>query len=317
MTPSDAPVIDGVGLNLTGLPDGRLDLLPERLARWKALGCTHVEVTARRLDLVVGGRLLRRRCEAVAEMLAEAGLKAVLHANHAINLMDSVEPDQHEAAAAASIEAATILGAHSMVLHSGKSPRAVWAGSADGLLADERDRLRRLGDAAGATGVRLAVENMIAQDEAGLFGYGCSPAALAEQLAETGHEWVGACLDFGHGWLSATRLGFDFVAEIEALSPFVWHLHLHDNCGRPGRAMSGDAGDDVALGFGDMHAPMFLGTIPWAALLPRMRFRPRTFGGIELAGRFDAEAATVVATARAIAAHLNTGAPLADPYARN
>lgn len=308
------PVIEGVGLNLTAMPDGRLDLLPAVLAHWKALGCTHVELTARRLDLVVGGRLDARRCGAVAEMVAEAGLRPVLHANHAINLMDHAA-DIHEAAAAASIEACRILGAHSMVMHSGRVPKAYFAESGAALMADERDRLRRLGDLAGRSGVRIAVENLGTAPSSVNHVYGASPMALAAQLDAVGHEWVGACLDFGHAWLAAAWAGFDYIAEVEALSPFVWHLHLHDNCGRPGKADSGDEGDEATLGLGDMHCPMFMGTIPWAALLPRMRFRPRTFGGIELKGRYREHAGTVVATAHAIAAHLNEGAPLVNPYA--
>lgn len=78
-----------------------------------------------------------------------------------------------------------------------------------------------------------------------------------------------------------------------------------------------DGGDRVALGFGDMHAPMFWGTIPWAELLPRMRFRPNTYGMIELAGRYNHEARTVVDTAWAFAAFLNGTADattLESPY---
>ena len=310
------PVIDGIGLNTTSLPDGRLDLLPAMLARWRAVGCSHVELTARRLDLVVGGRLFAARCDAVAAMVAEAGLRPVLHANHAINLMDPAEADFHEACALASIAACARLGGHAMVLHSGKVSADAFAADGPSLLAAERERLRRLGDVAGRAGVRLAVENMIApMPGTGATAYGARPVALAEQLDAVGHEWVGACLDFGHAFLSAGRLGFDYVAEVAALSPYVWHLHLHDNCGRSGRSNSGDPGDEATLGFGDMHAPMFMGRIPWLDLLPRLRLRPGTFGGIELAGRYNAEAATVVATAHAMAAHLNTGAPLADPYA--
>ncbi len=309
-----APVIVGIGLNTGSLPDGRIDLLPALLARWREIGCSHVELTARRLDLIVGGRLWEARADTVGRIVADSGLRPVLHANHAINLMDPVEADRHEAAAAQSIHAAARLGCHSMVLHSGKVPATLFAQDGARRLAAERERLRRLGDLAGRHGVRLAVENMIAQPDPMPFGYGSDPVALAEQLAATDHASVGACLDFGHAWLSAARLGFDFVAALEVLSPFVWHLHLHDNCGRPGKSLGDDEGDNATLGFGDMHAPMFFGTIPWHDLLPRMRFRQRTFGGIELKGRYNAVAADVVATAHAIAAHLNIGAPLDNPF---
>ncbi len=309
---ANEPIIDGVGLNLTDMTPGRLDQLPGILSHYRAIGCSHVEVTARRLDLVLGGRLNLPRTDAVAAMVADAGLTPVLHANHGINLMHSTDGAMHAAVAEASIAACVRLGAGSMVLHSGILPAELHASEGPARRAAERDTLRRLGDLAGQAGVRLAVENLIANPASGRVAYGADPAALAEQLEAVAHPWVGACLDFGHGWLSAHVLGFDYIDAIAALSPFVWHLHLHDNFGRPGQ--SADPGDDAALGIGDMHAPMFAGSIPWADLLPRMRFRPRTFGGIELNGRYCTEAATVVATAHAIAAHLNHGAALANPY---
>lgn len=301
------PIIDGVGLNLTSLPDGRLDLLPAMLARWAELGCSHVELTARRLDLIVGGKLDLRRLEAVGQMVADAGLKPVLHANHGINLMEPAEAEMHWQVGCASVEACRRLGAHSMVLHSGHLPQEVFAVAGLARMQAEREALRRLGDIAGRGGVRLAVENLIAEPER-VF-YGADPERLAAQLHAVDHPMVGACLDFGHAWLSATTLGFDYVAALEVLSPFVWHLHLHDNCGRPARK-SADGGDQASLGTGDMHAPIYDGTIPWEAVLPRMRFRPRTFGGIELMGRYNARAGEIVTSAWAISAYFNTGAAL-------
>jgi sugar phosphate isomerase/epimerase len=237
----------------------------------------------------------------------------VLHANHAINLMDRADAAMHVAAAEASVEAARRLGASSMVIHSGLAPRDAWAADADRLLTEERDAFRRLGDAAAAAGVRLAVENLIAKTEADpVVAYGADPFALARQLTAIDHEAVGACMDFGHAWLSAPVTGFDYGNALEALSPHVWHLHLHDNCGRPGG--QGDAGDAAALGLGDMHAPMFLGTIPWLEILPRMAFRDGTKGMIELNWRYMADARAVVDTARAFAAYLDGGPAPADPF---
>lgn len=307
------PMIEGVGLNLTGLAPGRLDLIPAILAEHKRIGCTHIELSGRRLDLIVGGRAHWSRVEAVGQMVADAGLRPVLHAPHGINLMDpAADAGLHYQTACASIEVCARLNCSSMVIHSGIVPADLWPGHAARLLAAERDDLQRLGDLAGHAGVRLAVENMIARPGMAHMAYGARPAALAEQVTAVGHDWVGVCLDFGHAWLSAATLGFDWQAELQALAPLVWHLHLHDNCGRPREAR--DDGDAAALGYGDMHAPMYMGTIPWGALLPHMRFRPRTFAGIELGARWAPEAETVVATAHAMAAHLNTGAALSNPY---
>ncbi|MFN4009053.1 MAG: sugar phosphate isomerase/epimerase family protein [Pannonibacter sp.] len=306
------PIIDGVGLNLTDMVPGNIDQLAGILNWYREIGCSHVELTARRLDFVVGGRLNVPRTEKVAAIVAEAGLVPVLHANHAINLMHPVDADLHEAAAAASIAACERLGASSMVLHPGVLPRDLHVAESEARRTLERERLRRLGDLAGKAGVRLAMENLIGGPETPWVAYSADPMMLATQLDAVAHDHVGACLDFGHGWLSSHAMGFDYLTALETLSPFVWHLHLHDNFGCRGNA--GDPGDDATLGLGDMHAPMFMGSIPWAELLPKMQFRPRTFGGIELNGRFRTEAATVVSTAYAIAAHVNTGAELVNPY---
>ena len=299
-------IIDGIGLNLSSLPAGRIDLVPGLLHRWAEAGCSHVELTARTLDLIVAGRPDRTRLDAVGQMVADAGLRPVLHANHAINLMDERDPAMHWRVATASVQACAHLGCPSMVIHSGHLPLAVFAAEGPARLAAERDAWRRLGDLAGPAGVRLAVENLIASRTRHC--YGADPLALAEQIAAVDHPAVGVCLDFGHAWLSATTLGFDYVPALAALSPLVWHLHLHDNCGRPGDP--GDAGDAASLGIGDMHAPIFDGTIPWETLLPALHLRPGCFGGIELNGRYNTRAAEIVTAAMGIAAYYNEGRAL-------
>lgn len=309
------PLIAGCGLNLNSVAPGDLDGADRLMARWADIGCTHVEISARRLDIIVGGRLNRPAVRRVADMIDRHGMVPVLHAPHAINLMDRPRRDMHLAVTEASIDFCRITGCPSMVVHSGRVQAQEWAVGRDALLSEERDLLRRMGDLAEAAGVNLAVENLIAGPaNSDRVIYGADPAALAAQLAAVDHPRVGACLDFGHAWLSAATLGFDFCAALETLSPHVWHLHLHDNYGRPtGGTGIVDEGDEAAFGQGDMHAPMFWGTIPWADLLPRMCFRPGTLGMIELNARYNAYAEGVVEAAQNIAAHLS-GAPLINPW---
>lgn len=307
--------IVGCGLNLTSVAPGDLDGADRLMARWAEIGCTHVEISARRLDIICGGRLNMPAVRRVARMIEWHGMTPVLHAPHAINLMDRARREMHVAVAEASIEFCRITGCKSMVVHSGKVQAQEWVVRREALLAEEQDLLRKLGDLADDADVNLAVENMIASPaNADICPYGANPQALAAQLAAVDHPRVGACLDFGHAHLSAATLGFDFIEACAALSPHVWHLHLHDNFGRPGGGTGfADSGDEVAMGQGDMHAPMFWGSIPWAGLLPRMQFRKGTFGMIELDGRYNAHAEGVLQAANAIAAHLD-GAPLVNPW---
>lgn len=307
--------IAGCGLNLTSVAPGDLDGADKLMARWAEIGCSHVEISARRLDIIVGGQLNMAGVKRMAGMIERHGMAPVLHAPHAINLMDRARREMHVAVAKASIEFCRITGCKSMVVHSGKVQAQEWVVQKDTLLNEEQDLLRRLGDLAEAADVNLAVENMIASPANGsTVPYGADPFALAAQLAAVDHPRVGGCLDFGHAWLSAATLGFDFLAACETFSRHVWHLHLHDNFGRPGGGSGiSDSGDEVAMGQGDMHAPMFWGSIPWAELLPKMQFRQGTFGMIELNGRYNPYADGVLHAAQNIAAHLD-GAPLINPW---
>jgi sugar phosphate isomerase/epimerase len=308
-------LIAGTGLNLTSVAPGDLDGADRLMAHWAEIECSHVEISARRLDVVLGGKLNMPATKRVAAMIDRHGMAPVLHAPHGINLMDRDRRDMHVGAAEASIEFCRITGCKSMVMHSGNVSLTEWIYDRDALLAEERDLLKRLGDLAEKADVNLSVENLIAHGaNPHRMPYGADPQALAAQLAETDHPRVGACLDFGHAWLSATTLGFDFIPAIATLSPHVWHLHLHDNFGRPpGDTGLGDPGDQVAMGQGDLHLPMFWGAIPWAELLPQMQFRAGTFGMVELNGRYNAYAEGVLAAANAIAAHID-GAPLVNPW---
>lgn len=307
--------IAGCGLNLTSINPGDIDGAEKLIARWAEIGCTHVEISARRLDLIVGGRLNMPVVRRVASAVERNGLIPVLHSPHGINLMDRARRAMHVAVAEASIEFCRLAGCPSMVVHSGRVQAQEWVVESETLLAEERDLLRRLGDLAETADVNLAVENLIASpSNLQTVVYGANPIELAAQLEETAHPRVGACLDFGHAWLSAATLDFDFLSSLEVLSPKVWHLHLHDNFGRPGgNTLINDSGDEVALGQGDMHAPMFWGSIPWYELLPRMQFRQGTYGMIELNGRYNAHAERVLEAANNIARHLD-GEPLVNPW---
>lgn len=306
------PIIIGSGLNLTSLKPGDLSAMDAMLARYVELGSSHVELTARRLDMIAGGRILRQRADAVRALLERHDIKPVLHAHHGINLMDLPNLAMHRAVAEASIDLAGELGVASIVIHSGKAPTDVWLTSREYLLETEREEFKRLGDRASRAGAQLAVENMIAQPIGNLTAYGADPRALADQLQETGHPAIGGCLDFGHAYLSAPVLGFDYLEAIQAFSEQVWHLHLHDNFGIADHKRYDDTGDRVALGIGDLHMPMGWGGIPWVDVLPRMRFRPGTYAMIELSGRYRAVEDRVAAIGRRFSDYWNGKTDLVD-----
>ncbi|WP_274427336.1 sugar phosphate isomerase/epimerase family protein [Chelativorans sp. YIM 93263] len=295
----------GSGLNLTSLANCDMTALDRMLAAYAQIGCSHVEVSARRLDMIAGGRIIEQRVEAVAEILSHYEMTPVLHANHVINFMDRPNHAMHWAVAEASVKLAERMKMPSIVIHSGHAPADVWLASRKTLIEQEREDLKRLSDLAGIAGTQLALENLIADPKGKKVCSGADPRAVAEQIVAVDHPALGGCLDFGHAFLSAPVLGFDFLAAVADFSEQVWHLHLHDNCGIPDTGAVGDSGDRVAMGVGDLHMPMGWGRILWEEVLPSMRLRQGTYAMIELQGRYRGVEAMVADTAQRFADYWN------------
>jgi len=295
----------GSGLNTNFLGAGDAPGLDRLLSQYAGYEQSHVEITARRLDVIVGGRIIEERAARMQDVLDQHELSYVLHADHAINFMDLPNFDMHWNVAAASVELCRRYGMTSMVMHSGNVPQSVWLDSKAALQASEREAFKRLGDLAAEAGVQIAVENLIADPLGGKVVTGADPRRLGEQIARTEHPAIGGCLDFGHAYLSAPVEGFDFQEAVAEFSGQVWHLHLHDNFGRPDLKTLADEGSRVSLGVGDLHLPMGWGTIDWQTLLPAMSFRKGTYAMIELRGRYRAVEDQVARTAKAFADYWN------------
>ncbi len=302
--------IIGVGSSVPGV-GGTVDGLARGLARIKAAGATHAELSTSGLHVTVGGRDNRARVEQVAAVCAASGLSFTLHAPIGINFMDEAHRELSSDVLLSSIRFAAAVGAGVIVIHPGRvSPQADVA-ARPGLLAIERDHVRRAADEAGRHGIRIGMENlnpnrdMMAGHQT---SYALEPEVLAEQLDAIAHEAVCGVLDFGHGWLAAAKLGFDFHRQVRAFAPFVGHLHVTDNCGRPVTAPFVGDSDHIALGIGDLHLPIGWGTVPYETLVEDLPIRAGTIANLELAGALSSELERSIAATRAIAARINGGA---------
>ena len=138
------------------------------------------------------------------------------------------------------LSAAGKLNATLMVIHPGfdkwRYPNLdqVW-------LSLAKEFFRPLLEQAAACGCRLAIENI----------YEAAPNTLVQLLDEIDSEWFGHCFDAGHWHLFGKRSMSEWL---EAISPRLFHLHLHDNHGRA-----------------DEHLPVGDGTIDFTPLKLHLR----------------------------------------------
>ena len=145
------------------------------------------------------------------------------------------------------LEAAAILGAKSMVVHSITVPAGVDFEEYNiGYYKSFIPYCERFG-------IRVAVENLFARDPAtkqftGKIG---SPGELNRIVAKIGSPWVVACVDVGHAKLTGYAPE-DFIAGVSA--PILKALHIHDNDGMD-----------------DRHIAPFTGMFHWTKIMTALK----------------------------------------------
>jgi len=215
--------------------DGDVRRLEADLKFFQEVGYDYVEVPADAIDVIFCGKLNRRRLRLLKEVLAQFKFRYTLHAPLALDLRARDDYELQLDLFSSSLELAAEIGAEVLVYHYGRK-------SHDPLLEERLlQGVIQMADYARELGVVICVEN----------------------------------LDLGHGYLAATRFGFDFLEAVRIAAPLVGHLHLSDNFGHfeETRLTSYELYKQIpyrrrlALGKGDLHLPPGWGKVPWEEAL--------------------------------------------------
>jgi len=290
------PAIAGIGSSIHGV-NGNISALDAVLAKLVASGCTHAELSPSHMFVTLGGRDNEARIARIAAICARHDLAYTLHAPVAVNFMEEVHAELHQAVLRSVLSFGARIGASLAVIHPGRVHPHADRAARQHLLAVERDQMLRAADMAGRLGLAIGMENLAPNGAMGsgkAWSYALDPRALAEQIASIDHPAVCGTLDFGHGWVSASMLGFDYADAVRSFAPFVGHLHITDNFGVPATYDQVDGLEIVAYGMGDLHLPIGWGSVPYETILPGLPIRPGSRATIELKPHFSDELANSV-----------------------
>jgi len=90
---------------------------------------------------------------------------------------------------------------------------------------------------------------------------GVLPYEVLQVIKAVDAENLKFCFDIGHGTLSANQYGFDIVEFVNTLSPYLYHMHIHDNQG---------ISEVVDERFGDQHLPLGQGKVEYQRIFKAM-----------------------------------------------
>jgi sugar phosphate isomerase/epimerase len=177
--------------------------------------------------------------EEVVQTLAKAGVRPSVHAPFFDLNPGALDPLIRQVTyqrLSQSLYVAGRLNAHLMVIHPGVD-KWRYPNLEQNWLALAKGFFPPLIEQASACGCRLAIENI----------YEETPDLLVQLVEEIDSEWFGHCFDAGHWHLFGKR---SMAEWLDAISPQLFHLHLHDN-----------------RGLADEHLPVGDGTIDFRPLL--------------------------------------------------
>jgi len=262
------------------LIDGRLSILRQQLNFYHNAGFSAVELGAHGLGVLDNGTLKEKRMKEVMAVLMDFPLQYLVHGPNPLNLMDLEQSDLQRRIFGATIELTARVGSPVMVYHAGRYfPEEQFLLRGRTQLDDavrlrmwelERLRLHELGAIAARYGVVIAVENARPYLDRPYYCYGESLHELATMIEEVNHPNIRATLDIGHAFLTAKHYQHDLLSEIEALAPYVCHVHMHDNHGRCCASFEKKQTELAVMGRGDLHMPPGWGSVPFADVFSKL-----------------------------------------------
>lgn len=278
---------------------GSLTQLAADLRLFQECGFDGVELSVHGLDVINGGRLLRGQLDRVRAIVAGFAFAYTVHAPDNVNLAFPQKRWRHENESAmerdvflASLDFCAAIGAGVMVYHSGLMALAPVAAGLEPLPGEEeleraRERevaaLRDLVPLAAERGVVVAMENRdphpwevatlrrhgVPDEQLHKYHAGMLLPVLVAQVEAVNHPNLGLTLDFGHLFLAASQVGFDYLQAIAQAGPYIRHLHTSDNWGRLGGPFD-SLSHRVPFGEGDVHLPPGWGAIPHVEALRQL-----------------------------------------------
>jgi sugar phosphate isomerase/epimerase len=151
-------------------------------------------------------------------------------------------------------ESASFLGTEWVVMHGDKingNPRKSFLN----LLFN----LKTLSKLAKDYSITLLLENL--HKEKGWDRFGILPQELLAIINLVREENLKITLDVGHAFLASNLYGIDLMSFFDYLSPYIYHMHLHDNLGIPA---------EINEEYGDQHLPLGKGKIDFNQIFDKI-----------------------------------------------
>lgn len=226
------------------------------------------ELSLSGFPLVVEGRVNWVYVEYLKPLLTQSGLRFTAHIGTGLELREGVDHAVHRNTLFSSLDICAALGAEILTVHFEQaSPKVA-------VEAQFLQIYREAAQYALEKGVLLCMENIEVEDYRRVL-------VLLDAVDSPGLRMT---LDLGHLYLATRYFGGEYFSALADAAPYAAHVHLHDNTGtyEPMRLQDFarykqlGLNERIAFGRGDLHLPVFWGTLPVTESLQQLQSRGYT-----------------------------------------
>jgi len=107
----------------------------------------------------------------------------------------------------------------------------------------------------------LSLENALLKANTNQYAYSVDAKNLMQQIKDLDDKMVGICLDWGHLYIACDYFGWDFCEIIKTASPYINHMHIHNNFGFKNKNVN----SSFFHANGDYHLPIYEGLIQYSS----------------------------------------------------
>jgi sugar phosphate isomerase/epimerase len=274
--------------------DGNLLATKKDLTTFREWNFNVVELPVHGLDVIVNGRIQENRMQQIQELLEDFSFNYSVHAPNPVNLMDRINPDIHFQVLDSTLQFARKIHSKIVVYHAGRYIAEEWFAYTKpdqltddvmlNMLQQEVTSIQKLSDE--YPDITICIENARPYSIYSPYCYGEHMDHLLEVLETINRTNVKMTLDIGHLFMAANFFGYDPLEAIKKATPYIQHIHIHDNFGKSILATEKQQTHLLPFGKGDMHLPVGWGNIPFSNFLPDIFSDFHHFVIMELRSRY-------------------------------
>ena len=260
--------------------NGNLRRLEKELEELQSAGADCCELVLHALDVVIGGRIIPARLEAVLKSLEKYNMEYTLHMPYDLNLLSQSAAELYMQVFRAGIAFAKAAGIGLIVYHAGRT-RSLDTSVFDREAAQVKLLAKEAGD------LLICMENPLFLRNDALCA-GSTAQNMMDFCEKVNAPNFKLAFDIGHSFLHHRGDSNALLHDLRTLLPYIGHIHLHDNFGVSLMMSEYDYSHRIACGAADLHLPLGWGSIPMQEVLLQLR----GYNGIinmEIEKRFHAQ----------------------------